>query len=600
MTITDRIEVELYTKDSVELPPIIRDRFPRIQSVFPVESIGDVRRLYAFARKQKMAVVPRGAATSGIGCLIPLKKAVMADLTPLHRILEIDEEGKTATVEAGLRWWELKNALKEHSLDLCTSPTSLFSTVGGWLSTGGYGIGSFRYGHISSLVEAMEIVTPTKSQWLDRSGGEFRYVIGAEGQMGIISKVRLKVRERKTLKSHAVFFDDVSRAVRFVTGLVSSVPDLPVHVSFFDRHRLGHKNLFLPENVFFPRKEGVLVVHEDPCPEDAFLDLVGKSQGTPAESHLSALLWNERYFPFSAQRFYSSLLGSEAVLPLHNLDRYVSRARKLAENCGLSLATEATVINTREAVVLSIFPSDPRRLIHFIHLLLSYSLSRLAGQLGGKPYGIGLWNLPLLRKFLSAQTLESFRLFKKESDPSNLLNPGKSFSSGHSLTRLLKIAHAASPILSSLAPFMKSFLPLTDERFVTEKKKPSPAESCTSCGACVAVCPAYLIDRTETVTAKGKLYLFRTLQAGNPLPSSLAEKIFLCLHCRLCETVCQSKLSLIPVWEKLEAAAENTVRRPAEKINQFIESVESHPAYDRFLDSFGVPINSCQRKRQDV
>ena len=42
-----------------------------------------------------------------------------------------------------------------------TYPSSKFSTVGGWISTGGYGINSFKYGHLSKQIVSMTVVTGT-------------------------------------------------------------------------------------------------------------------------------------------------------------------------------------------------------------------------------------------------------------------------------------------------------------------------------------------------------------------------------------------------------------------------------------------------------
>ena len=152
MIIDSAPEVKLYTKESIELPSIIKDRFPRIQSVYQPESTNEIQQIFSFSRKNKLSIIPRGAATSGMGGIAPLRRSIMADLTFLNRILDFDEKKKTINFEAGLRWWELKQFLKEHSLDVYTCPTSLFSTVGGWLATGGYGINRFGFGHISNIV----------------------------------------------------------------------------------------------------------------------------------------------------------------------------------------------------------------------------------------------------------------------------------------------------------------------------------------------------------------------------------------------------------------------------------------------------------------
>jgi len=600
MIIDSSLEVKLYTKESVELPSILKDRLPRIQFISQPESIDDVQEMFSYAGKNKISIIPRGAATYGMGGIAPLRRSIMADLTHLNRILDFDEKKKTIYFEAGLRWWDLKNFLKNYSLDLYTYPTSLFSTVGGWLSTGGYGVNSLKYGHISNHVDSIEVAAPQKNKKIDRQDREFKYFMETEGQLGIISKVKLKLRETKPSKPYLVFFYNTSMAAGFLSDVSKSLKTPPVHVSFLDRYRLEHKNLLLSDRVSFPKMEGVLVVFEDFSSEAEFLSLVERKKGILAEDYLTAFLWNERYFPFSIKHFHPSILGCETILPIENLTPYITKTRKFGKNYGIPLSTEATLINGNEAVVFTVFPSDPKKLVHFVHLFLTYSLSHIASKCGGKPYGIGTWNLPLLEKKFSNKDIKEYLRLKKELDPLNLLNPAKSFSPDWRITYFLKLAYSMSALFSNGNPFFKpllKILSLSQEKHQTSLIEP---DACANCGACIAVCPAYFTNRSEIVTAKGKLFLLKNLLGGSSIPEPIAEKIFLCLHCHLCEHVCQSKLTLVPVWDKLEAITEKTSGRPEEKIDEFVKEVESHPAYTQLLDSLSASSDNNHQEKKNV
>jgi FAD/FMN-containing dehydrogenase/ferredoxin len=600
MILNSSLEVKLYAKESVELPGILKDRLPRIQFISQPESVDDIQDIFSYARKNKLSIIPRGAATYGMGGIAPLRRSIMADLTHLTRILDFDEKKKTIYFEAGLRWWDLKNFLKSYSLDLFTYPTSLFSTVGGWLSTGGYGINSFGYGHVSNLVDSIEVVAPQKSKKVNRQDREFKYLMRTEGQMGIISKVKLRIREAKPSKPYLVLFDNTPEAVGFLAEVSKSLKTPPVHISYFDRHRLEHKNLLLNGNISFPRMEAVLVAFEDPSSEAELMSLVERKKGILAEDYLTLFLWNERYFPFSVKHFYPSLLGCETILPLKNLVHYITKTRKFGKNYGLPLSTEATLISRNEAVVFTIFPSDPKKLVHFIHLFLTYSLTHIASRQGGKPYGIGTWNLPLLEKKFSGEDLKEYLSLKKELDPLNLLNPAKSFSPDWRISNFLKLAYSTSALFSNGNPFFKPFLKRPSHNHTKHPRSFHEPDACANCGACIAVCPAYFTNGSEIVTAKGKLFLLKRLLKGSSVPRPVAENIFLCLHCHLCEYVCQSKLKLMPVWEKLEAIVEKTSGRPEEKIDEFIKKAESHPAYTRLLDSLGALSNNNHREIKNV
>ncbi|MBA7681765.1 hypothetical protein ES703_90105 [subsurface metagenome] len=154
-----------------------------------------------------------------------------------------------------------------------------------------------------------------------------------------------------------------------------------------------------------------------------------------------------------------------------------------------------------------------------------------------------------------------------------------------------------SALFSNGNPFFKPFLKILSANLEKHKRSLLDPEACANCGACIAVCPAYFTNRSEIVTAKGKLFLLKRLLNGSSIPEPVAENIFLCLHCHLCEYVCQSKLKLMPVWDKLEAIAEKISGRPEEKIDEFIKKVESHPAYTKLLDFLS---NSSNNNHQEI
>src|SRR4030042_3817482 len=130
-------EVKLYAKEFLEPPPFLNVLFGRIDAVYQPRSTEKIREIFAFLHERNLGVLPRGAATYGMGGITPLKESCLVDLTHLDRIIGFDEGTHTVTCEGGTRWWNLKRYLNGFGYDLCTYPTSLFSTVGGWLSTGG-------------------------------------------------------------------------------------------------------------------------------------------------------------------------------------------------------------------------------------------------------------------------------------------------------------------------------------------------------------------------------------------------------------------------------------------------------------------------------
>ena len=113
-------------------------------------------------------------------------------------------EGCTATVQAGAVWEKVDRALEKQVLMLRTYPTSYpASTVGGWLTQGGAGIGSYEAGWFRESVVGARVVLPARTA-RDFEGDDLDLVADAEGITGLISDVTFRVRPLEPLGVTAV------------------------------------------------------------------------------------------------------------------------------------------------------------------------------------------------------------------------------------------------------------------------------------------------------------------------------------------------------------------------------------------------------------
>ena len=124
--------------------------------VFP-RTLDDVDATMAVAREEGVPVLPRGAGTSQCGQTVG--RAVVIDTSRyLDRVLDVDRDARTATVESGL--------VIEH-LNRRLAPTGLFfpvdvatasrATIGGMAGNNSGGARSIRYGIMADNVLAMEV-----------------------------------------------------------------------------------------------------------------------------------------------------------------------------------------------------------------------------------------------------------------------------------------------------------------------------------------------------------------------------------------------------------------------------------------------------------
>jgi glycolate dehydrogenase iron-sulfur subunit len=80
---------------------------------------------------------------------------------------------------------------------------------------------------------------------------------------------------------------------------------------------------------------------------------------------------------------------------------------------------------------------------------------------------------------------------------------------------------------------------MEDLKYISELSK------CVRCGSCKASCPTYNQGLTEGMGARGRLTLLRGLLQQQLIPSDLImERIFSCILCGACESLCPSQVQI--------------------------------------------------------
>jgi Fe-S oxidoreductase len=158
---------------------------------------------------------------------------------------------------------------------------------------------------------------------------------------------------------------------------------------------------------------------------------------------------------------------------------------------------------------------------------------------------------------------------------------------------ILATAHFSSPVLGILARLTN---PKLQARWKVPAKKEEQgktllfqcAQRCTSCGSCLSVCPAYHLTDDELVTGRTKLRMAEEMMNGAELTRSEAHSPFQCLHCGLCEEVCQTRLPLRDCYLVLEEWIENQYGSPAATVQHFIEVLDCRREFIK--DIFGLDL----------
>lgn len=193
----------------------------------------DVRAVLAFCRRSGAALIPYGGGTSVVGHINPLPggpPTVTLDLSPMQRLLSLDETNRLALFEAGVRGPDLEEQLATRGYTLGHFPQSFeFSTLGGWIATRSCGQQSFYYGRIEDLLAGGHVETPVGAIDLpdlpaSAAGPDLRHLLlGSEGRLGVITQASVRVRRLpETEAFYGVFFHDWASGAEAVRQIAQS------------------------------------------------------------------------------------------------------------------------------------------------------------------------------------------------------------------------------------------------------------------------------------------------------------------------------------------------------------------------------------------
>lgn len=162
--------------------------------VFP-HNVADIARTFRFANRYTIPVALRGAGHCA-GGLTLRERGIVIMMRSLDRILNVDASRRWVDVEAGATWSAVWNATLSVGLIPPVTVDWHELTVGGTLSSGGFGGQSFQAGLVIGHVLGLEIITSAgdRVNCSPSTNPEvFDLVRGGLGRVGAIVTARLSL-----------------------------------------------------------------------------------------------------------------------------------------------------------------------------------------------------------------------------------------------------------------------------------------------------------------------------------------------------------------------------------------------------------------------
>ncbi len=428
-----------YSYDATALEP----RLP--VAVVRPSSVAQVSKIVKLANEEHFGIVPRGSGTSLSGGAIPAENSIVLLTNHWTRILEIDQENLTATVEPGVITAKLHQAVEDLGFLYPPDPgSSSICTIGGNVAENAGGLRGLKYGVTKNYVMGMEVVLPTgEILWTggksvkDVAGYDLKSIlVGSEGTLGVLTKILLKIIPRpEAYKTIIAFYGSMEDAARTVSAIIAA-KITPAMLEFLDHTTIGcvedYTHLGLPSDaqaMLLIEIDGKQIVLDQ---EAELVESICKSHGATSltvahdEQHALKLKAARRSAFPSLARVTPTTIMEDVAVPRARLADLVRRIDGIGKKYGV------TIGNFGHAGDGNLHPNyltDERDRGAFGNAQRCVEeVEETAVDLGGTitgEHGVGLYKKRMLEKMLNAPAIRMMRELKRMMDPNNVLNPGK-------------------------------------------------------------------------------------------------------------------------------------------------------------------------------
>lgn len=433
-----------------------RDLFHgRARAVVRPGSTGEVAAVVRLVAAAGATLVPQGGNTGLVGAQTPVAdgQEIILSLQRLDRVREVDADGNTMIVEAGLTLLAAQqaaeNAGRLFPLSLASEGTC---TIGGNLSTNAGGTAVIAYGNARELCLGLEVVLADGRIWnglrrlrKDNTGYDLKDLfIGAEGTLGIITAAVLKLfplpASRTTafvaVPSPEAALTLLNAAKAGAGGTLTTFELMPrIGLDFVLRHAAATRDPLSEPSPWYVLME---VCGQAPAGLDEAVEafLAGAlEEGLVTDAALAgsldqrAAFWKLREALSEVQRYEGGSIKHDISVPLHETANFLARATATVE----AMIPGGRVVafghlgdgNIHYNVSQPVggdkvaFLARWREVNDAVHAIVT----ELKGSISAE-HGVGRLKRDLLPQVKEEVELDLMRRLKATLDPKGTLNPG--------------------------------------------------------------------------------------------------------------------------------------------------------------------------------
>lgn len=416
-------------------------------TLIEVANAQQVAAVLKYANERRIPVTPRGQGTGLVGAAVALHGGIMLSTARMNKILELDEDNLTLTVEPGVLLMEIAQYVEERDFFYPPDPGEKSASIGGNISTNAGGMRAVKYGVTRDYIHGLEVVL-ANGEIIELGGKVVKnssgyslkdLIIGSEGTLGFITKAILKLLPlpKKSI-SLLVPFNDLATAIETVPVIIKS-KYIPTAIEYMERVVLLCAEQYLGKKFPDHSSDAYLLLSFDGnsnAEVEAAYEQVAEVclQAGARDVFISdtderqSSIWSARgAFLEAIKASTTEMEECDVVVPRNRVAEFVKYTKLVEQQVGARLSGfgHAGDGNLHVYVLRDDLDQETyhKKLAEAFALLYAKATA-LGGQVSGE-HGIGFAKKEFLEESLGAVPIALMRGIKTAFDPNWILNPGK-------------------------------------------------------------------------------------------------------------------------------------------------------------------------------
>ena len=409
----------------------------------------EVSAVMKYAYERDIPVVVRGSGTGLVGASVALEGGIMIETVRMDRILELDTENLTVTVQPGVLLMDLAAFAESNGFLYPPDPGEKSATIGGNISTNAGGMRAVKYGVTRDYVRGLTVVLSDGS--VEKLGGKvvknstgyslLNLMIGSEGTLGIITEAVLKlIPLPKITESLLVPFSSADEGIGTVPEIIKSRASLTA-IEFFERETVLFAEEYLGKRFPDTRYPAYLLLTVDGSERESVdrelasvaklcMDLGAADAYMVDTDERKESVWKARGAFLEAIKASTTEMDEcDVVVPRSRVAEFIRYTHEVAGQLDIRIPSFGHAGDGNLHVYIcrdGLGEAEWKSRLDKAFDLMYGRARELCGLVSGE-HGIGYAKKRYMKDTAGERQVELMRGIKQVFDPKGILNPGKLF-----------------------------------------------------------------------------------------------------------------------------------------------------------------------------